>query len=180
MGVIVSMCMQIPCAPEGVLLKKQQGFTLIELVVVIVILGILAVTAAPKFLDLTSDAKRASRAALFGSIKSASQMAHLKCMTDPSCDVSGDSTIEVGGETIRMDDGYPSANHFLISSIAGLVDSGDWESMLTSNKVIWWYPGTTLAESDCTIEYRWAGGSGEPSFPESPPASNGRNDDTCS
>ena len=161
-------------------MKNNQGFTLIELVVVIVILGILTATAAPKFIDLTSEAKRANRAALFGSIESASQIAHLKCMTDSGCDMSGDSTIEVGSATIRMDDGYPSANHFLSSSIAGLVDSGDWQLMLTSNKVIWWYPGTTLSESDCTIEYRWAGGSGEPTFPASPPASNGRNDDTCS
>ena len=36
--------------------KAESGFTLIELIVVIVILGILAVTAAAKFLNLTSDA----------------------------------------------------------------------------------------------------------------------------
>ena len=36
---------------------KQEGFTLIELIVVIVILGILAVTAAPKFIDLQGDAR---------------------------------------------------------------------------------------------------------------------------
>jgi hypothetical protein len=115
-------------------------------------------------IDITSDAKGANRSGLFGSIKSASQMAHWKCMTDSDCYMSRDSTIEVGGTTIRMDDGYPSENHFLSSNIAGLVDYGDWQSMLTSNKVIWWYPGTTLAESDCTIEYRWSGGSGESTF----------------
>ena len=38
-------------------MKRQQGFTLIELVVVIIILGILAVTAAPKFINLQSDAR---------------------------------------------------------------------------------------------------------------------------
>ncbi|WP_219592386.1 prepilin-type N-terminal cleavage/methylation domain-containing protein, partial [Aeromonas salmonicida] len=37
-------------------MKKQAGFTLIELVIVIIILGILAVTAAPKFLNLQGDA----------------------------------------------------------------------------------------------------------------------------
>ncbi len=40
--------------------KAQQGFTLIELVVVVVILGFLAVTAIPKFLDLTEQAKQAN------------------------------------------------------------------------------------------------------------------------
>lgn len=38
---------------------REKGFTLIELVVVIVLIGILAVIAAPKFIDLTSDAKSA-------------------------------------------------------------------------------------------------------------------------
>lgn len=41
-------------------MKYQQGFTLIELVIVVVILGFLAVTAIPKFLDLTDQAKEAN------------------------------------------------------------------------------------------------------------------------
>ena len=43
-------------------MNRQQGFTLIELIVVIVILGILAVTAAPKFMNLTSPCKSTRRA----------------------------------------------------------------------------------------------------------------------
>ncbi|MGY0617204.1 type II secretion system protein [Vibrio sp. FJH11] len=52
-------------------MKRQGGFTLIELVVVIVILGILAVTAAPRFLNLQDDAREASLDGLSGAIKGA-------------------------------------------------------------------------------------------------------------
>jgi MSHA pilin protein MshA len=51
---------------------KQQGFTLIELVVVIVILGILAVAAAPKFIDLSEEAEAAALDGVVGAINSAS------------------------------------------------------------------------------------------------------------
>lgn len=52
-------------------MKKQTGFTLIELVVVIVILGILAVTAAPRFLNLQNDAREARLEGMNGAIESA-------------------------------------------------------------------------------------------------------------
>ena len=68
-------------------LNAQKGFTLIELVVVIVILGILAATAAPKFIDLTGDARRSVMEGVQGSINSAVNLAHAKaCLlyTSPS------------------------------------------------------------------------------------------------
>ncbi|HDV5579764.1 TPA: type II secretion system protein, partial [Vibrio cholerae] len=52
-------------------MKRQGGFTLIELVVVIVILGILAVTAAPRFLNLQGDAREASLEGLRGAVAGA-------------------------------------------------------------------------------------------------------------
>ncbi|WP_019029497.1 type II secretion system protein [Colwellia piezophila] len=62
---------------------KNTGFTLIELVVVIVILGILAVVAAPKFINLQDDAKLANMMAMKGALESAEAMVAMKVIVDP-------------------------------------------------------------------------------------------------
>lgn len=56
-------------------MKKQSGFTLIELVIVVVILGFLAVTAIPKFLDLTDQAKQANIEGMAGGFATAVSLA---------------------------------------------------------------------------------------------------------
>ena len=56
----------------------KNGFTLIELIVVIVILGILAVTAAPKFMNLTSDANASVVKGMGGAIRTAAHMVYAK------------------------------------------------------------------------------------------------------
>ncbi|RYU71296.1 type II secretion system protein [Aliivibrio finisterrensis] len=88
---------------------KQKGFTLIELVIVIVILGILSVTAAVKFIDLQRDARISALKGLKGEMVGAVNQLHPKTiLAGMDTQVSGAITIE--GDTIQIVYGYPKAN----------------------------------------------------------------------
>ena len=86
--------------------KAARGFTLIELVVVIVILGILAAFAVPKFMGLESQARAASTQALGGSIKSAAALAHSVAVAGG---LAGSDPISVEGTNVAMVHHYPAA-----------------------------------------------------------------------
>jgi MSHA pilin protein MshA len=85
--------------------SAQGGFTLIELIVVIVVLGILAAVALPKFTDLGGDARRAAIHTAGASLTSISEMTHGKSLVNGSLTAS----VDMEGISVPMVIGYPSS-----------------------------------------------------------------------
>ncbi|MEG0883175.1 MAG: type II secretion system protein [Janthinobacterium sp.] len=96
----------------------QAGFTLIELVVVIVILGILAATAIPKFSDLSADARVAKMQAAVGTLKAGSALFHAQWLVNGA---AADASVKMEGVDVAGKAGYPSVDGIVVAA-GGLAD----------------------------------------------------------
>lgn len=118
--------------------KQQVGFTLIELVVVIVILGILAVVALPKFINLQDDAHASTVKATGAAFESGVNLAHTKWF------VGGHSgpvdNLAIAGPSVLMDmnsSGWPAQSWFPFEADPQLNNTNDcmsvWRTLLDTN-----------------------------------------------
>jgi len=151
----------------------SKGFTLIELVVVIIILGILSVVALPKFMDLGQDAHDSAAKGVFGAFSSGVSLYHscwaasgasdrvedLACYGDGTLDSSktgfplsttngGDGTILTGESCKEVWEGLLEGNDYVLAHHSNAAFGGDTD-------IVYWYGnGASVANgSYCYFNY---------------------------
>lgn len=151
--------------------RNNGGFTLIELIVVIVILGILAVTAAPKFIDLQSDARLATLNGMKAAINSAVSLTYGKSLVTGQEKLE-DGSVTINGSPVSVCYGYPCAAATKIQGVLDIGDfnactagvAGDWcfeDGADTDSSIKIFVANGYSSESKCYVEYTQPDASGK-------------------
>ena len=129
-------------------MKRNAGFTLIELVIVIIVLGILAATAVPKFINLQDDAKESSLKGVEAALHSAANIVYSKAA------INGQETGQAvastaNGTGVETEYGFPAA-----TDVANSVELSGFESKVaTDGLTTLFYLENGASTTDCTILY---------------------------
>ena len=126
---------------------KTKGFTLIELIIVIVVIGILAVTAAPKLLNIQKDAQAGVLKGLKSALVASSDIVYAKSLLE-GVEGRADTTLSSG---IRVRYGYPYATQTNLKLVADFTED-DWKLTGSAPEVIFTLERQTSGFSNDEIE----------------------------
>jgi MSHA pilin protein MshA len=146
-------------------MKQQSGFTLIELIIVIVILGILSITAVPRFINIQSEASAAALEGLKGALKSALTLTYSKAVIDGVAGVAWLDDDEPNNNLgYALIYGYPAATDDALGQSAGLsmedwifTDGDDSDTYITIAG-----QGDGSPTGECQVIYKQADASSRP------------------
>ena len=102
---------------------QQKGFTLIELIVVIVILGILAATALPRFVNLQGDARAATLQGIAGSMEAAKQLVQARWLVTGSTGAATAAIPSAPGGDVAVVTGVGATAGYPIANTGGMNDA---------------------------------------------------------
>ncbi len=148
---------------------RESGFTLIELVIVITIIGILAAVALPRYVAMQSEARTSKAMAIYGAIKSGAALAKARCeldlaqlMAGGTCTATG-GTVNMDGASVDMVNRYPKASLEGIDR-AAQISTSEGIAIGGSGSVRTYDMNGAVDVANCRITYNEAPSGGSPNI----------------